>query len=60
MNIYGTNYLQQMLRDVEAWMVEHRYQNIDQFKGKMSHAKSDSPAAYERVQFMKYYGAYRK
>ncbi len=54
--MYGTDYLQQMLRELKAWMMEHEYQSIDDFKGKMSQAKSDNPAVYERVQFMKYYG----
>ncbi len=58
--IYGTNYLEQLIRELEVWMVEHDFHSIDSFKGKMSQARSDNPAVYERVQFMKYYGAGKK
>ncbi len=54
--IYGTDYLKQMHRDIETWMKEHNYHTINNFKGMLSQAKSDNPAVYERVQFMKYYG----
>jgi len=32
------------------------YGSLSDFRGKMSQAKSSNPAAYERVQFMKYFG----
>jgi dihydroorotate dehydrogenase (fumarate) len=31
------------------------FQSIDQFKGLLSQSKSLNPAAFERVQFMKYF-----
>lgn len=49
----GVQYLQTMLQDVIKWMEHEGYQNLNQFRGKMSQAKSSNPAAYERVQFMK-------
>lgn len=44
-----------MLKQVEDWMTEMGYKGIDEFKGKMSQAKSYDPAAFERVQFMKHF-----
>lgn len=44
-----------MLKQVEDWMTEMGYKSIDEFKGKMSQAKSYDPAAFERVQFMKHF-----
>lgn len=44
-----------MLRQIEEWMNEKQYKTIDEFRGKMSQAKSFDPAAFERVQFMKFF-----
>ncbi len=44
-----------MLNEVEGWMKIHKFNSIEDFKGKMSIKKSLSPAAYERVQFMKHF-----
>ncbi len=51
----GTGRIRQMLKDLEEWMSSHGYENIDQFRGKMSQDKTMDPAIYERVQFMKYF-----
>jgi dihydroorotate dehydrogenase (fumarate) len=32
------------------------FSELSDFRGKMSQSKSSNPAAYERVQFMKYFG----
>jgi dihydroorotate dehydrogenase (fumarate) len=45
-----------MLNTLEAWMDKKSYSSLSDFRGKMSQAKSSNPAAYERVQFMKYFG----
>ena len=49
-------YIQEMLKTVEAWMEDKGFNSLSDFRGKMSQAKSSDPAAYERVQFMKYFG----
>jgi len=36
-------------------MERHAYKNLEQFIGRMSVKKSENPAAYERVQFMKHF-----
>ena len=52
----GTEHIKQMLADLDEWMTKHRYESIEQFRGKMSQEKTCDPAVYERVQFMKYFG----
>jgi len=44
-----------MLNEIETWMKRKGYNHIDQFAGKMSCFETNSPDAYERMQFMKYY-----
>ncbi len=45
-----------MLKTLEEWMDSKGYNSLADFRGKMSQAKSSNPAAYERVQFMRYFG----
>ncbi len=52
---HGPDYIVEMLKNVEDWMDKKGYNYIDQFKGKMSQTESEHPAAYERIQFMKYF-----
>lgn len=40
---------------IEQWMVKHQYSNISEFKGKIHYTNDDHVAAFERVQFMKYF-----
>jgi len=44
-----------MISQLESWMDRHNYRNIDDFRGKLSVAKTENPAAYERIQFMKHF-----
>jgi len=53
----GKGHIQVMLKTLEDWMHKKGYDNLDQFRGRMSQAKSSNPAVYERVQFMKYFGS---
>ncbi|MCF6242645.1 MAG: dihydroorotate dehydrogenase-like protein [Bacteroidales bacterium] len=55
----GTEQIQKMLTDIQKWMNEKGFKSIDEFKGKMSQANINNPAAYERVQFMKYFRGYK-
>ncbi len=52
---HGGEKIAEMLHQLENWMDKHKFSSIDQFRGKMSQAGADNPAAYERVQFMKYF-----
>lgn len=51
----GPEYIGQLHNDLGAWMDRHNFKNIDAFRGKMSQSGIDNPAAFERVQFMKYF-----
>ncbi|NOR75205.1 MAG: dihydroorotate dehydrogenase-like protein, partial [Draconibacterium sp.] len=51
----GINHISTMLDDLTNWMEKHGFENIEEFKGKMSQQNSPNPAEYERVQFMKYF-----
>lgn len=51
----GPKHIGSMLTDLSHWMEENGYQNLNDFKGKLSQAKSSNPAAFERVQFMKHF-----
>jgi len=52
----GAGHAAVMLRDLSDWMERHGYRALSDFRGKLSQAESEDPAAYERVQFMKHYG----
>jgi dihydroorotate dehydrogenase (fumarate) len=51
----GGERIGEMLHETEQWMKKHGFDTVDRFRGKMSQSKSKHPAAYERVQFMKYF-----
>ncbi len=52
----GPGHAAKMLKDLADWMDRHGFKVIGDFRGKMSQAESEDPAAYERVQFMKQFG----
>jgi len=52
---HGPEKIQNMLKDVKKWMINHDFKTIDEFRGKLSQVKSGNPSVYERVQFMKYF-----
>jgi len=51
----GPGIISEMLKELNNWMDRKKFNKIDDFKAKMSQAKSTNSAAYERVQFMKYF-----
>ena len=52
----GKGHIRSMLDTLEEWMEKKGYSSLADFRGKMSQSKSSNPAAYERVQFMRYFG----
>ncbi|MFZ0611606.1 MAG: dihydroorotate dehydrogenase-like protein [Desulfobacterales bacterium] len=52
----GKGHIATMLGALEEWMVKKGFNSLADFRGKLSQAESSNPAAYERVQFMKYFG----
>ena len=55
----GHAQIQTMLEGLDSWMTRKGYSSIDQFRGLLSQSKSGNPAAYERVQFMKYFRGFQ-
>ncbi|MBN2347447.1 MAG: dihydroorotate dehydrogenase-like protein [Bacteroidales bacterium] len=51
----GPGQITRMLDELEEWMGKKGFKTIEDFRGKLSQKKSKDPAAYERVQFMKYF-----
>ncbi len=51
----GYDVIPSMLRDLESYMERHNFSSLDEVIGKVSIDRADNPAAYERVQFMKYF-----
>jgi dihydroorotate dehydrogenase (fumarate) len=48
-----------MLRDLENWMKQKSFTSISDFKGSLNQVNVNNPAAYERVQFMKYFRGHK-
>ena len=38
-------------------MMDHGYQNVSELRGRLSYAEVPDPSLFERIQFMKYFGA---
>ncbi len=53
----GTGVVKKLNAGLETWMKTHGFNSIQEFRGKMSQEKSEDPALYERVQFMKYHSS---
>ena len=53
--LHGPEYITTMLTELEDWMSEHKYLNVDQFRGKLSSDRVKNPDEFERVQFMKHF-----
>jgi dihydroorotate dehydrogenase (fumarate) len=54
----GADFATQLLSNLEAWMVEHEYESIQQMQGSLSAQSSGNEAAFERVNYMKVLGSY--
>ena len=52
----GPQYINTLLQGLEEWMGSKSYTRIADFQGKLSYKQASDPTAFERVQFMKYYG----
>lgn len=50
----GVSHIGTMNQEIRTWMEAHGHQRIEDFKGRMRQSESHNPAAYERVQFMRY------
>lgn len=52
----GPEHIGGMIEDLKTWMQKHGFTSLADFNGKMSQEATSNPAAYERVQFMRYFG----
>ncbi len=53
---HGPKYLSEIVSGLESWMDKNNYNSIEDFKGKVNYASAENSVAFERVQFMKYFG----
>ncbi|MFW5761651.1 MAG: dihydroorotate dehydrogenase-like protein [Cyclobacteriaceae bacterium] len=51
----GFEKIAQIVEDLQTWMEKNNWDKISDFRGKLSHKKSENPAVYQRVQFMKHF-----
>ena len=52
----GPAHIETMIDSLKAWMDKHGFASLDDFCGRMSQEAASNPAAYERSQFMRYFG----
>jgi dihydroorotate dehydrogenase (fumarate) len=55
----GIPYLEVVLKELREWMGKKGYNSISEFNGILSQDKVSNPAAYSRVQFMKYFRGFK-
>lgn len=56
----GPSAVTNILTCMEEWMEQNNYDNITQYRGKLSYANVKNPSLYERVQFMKYFSEFKE
>jgi dihydroorotate dehydrogenase (fumarate) len=49
----GPQALASLVKDFEAWMQEHDYNDISEMRGCLSHRNSPDPAAFERANYLR-------
>lgn len=54
---HGPEYIKEILKPLEKWMIKKNFSKINDFRGKLKFNKDLYNSAYERTQFMKYYGS---
>jgi dihydroorotate dehydrogenase (fumarate) len=52
---HGSDIIPEILKGIDSWMEDKKFNNISDFKGKLSKSNIEHPVAYDRVQFMKHY-----
>lgn len=51
----GPKIIETMIHDLKDWMFRHKYNSIEEFRGKASQKNIKKPVLYERTQFMRYF-----
>lgn len=49
----GVNRIQEILVDLERWLVEYEYESVNQLQGSLSQINVSEPAAFERANYMR-------
>lgn len=52
----GEIVISEIITCIEEWMIQKEYENLSDFRGKLNYRNIANPSAYERTQFMKYFG----
>ncbi len=55
----GSQQIGLMLEELKTWMGSKKFESIAEFRGQLSQKHIDNPAAFERVQFMKYFRGFK-
>lgn len=50
---HGPHVLVTLCQGLERWMAEHEYSSIDEFRGRLNHARTADPAAFERANYIR-------
>ncbi len=53
----GPVQIKNILDELKSWMDDKGFEDIDQFRGKLSYKSINDPVLYERSQFMKYFSS---
>jgi dihydroorotate dehydrogenase (fumarate) len=47
-----------MLFELEAWLIEHEYNSVEEMQGSLSQLSCAEPAAYERANYLRVLSSY--
>src|SRR5688572_29804027 len=50
---HGPHVLGTILDGIKQWMIDHEYSSIGEFRGRLNHARSPDPAAFERANYLR-------
>jgi dihydroorotate dehydrogenase (fumarate) len=56
-HLHHFDVLPEIIKGLEKWMKDHKYNNISEFKGLLSRKNVHNPASYERVQFLRLFSS---
>ncbi len=51
----GFDQISHTVKELQYWMEKNNFEKISDFRGKLSFKKTDNPAVFQRVQFMKHF-----
>jgi dihydroorotate dehydrogenase (fumarate) len=54
----GIPYLKTMNEQINDWMNRNKFENINEFRGRLNYLNYEKPTVFERTQFMKYFSSF--